>query len=132
MDISNLKITPTDPKAEEEGVWTDYRGVKLKIARLNNPKFQRAFKKFTRPYQKEMRKGTLDNDISKEILAKAMAEGLLVDWKDFVVDDQEIPYSRDAATSLLINDTDCADFVHEFASDLDNFITEAEDDLEKE
>ena len=127
-----LKITPVDKTAEEDGVWADYRGVKLKIARANNERYTREFRRLTRPYQKQIAKNKLDPDLAKEILAKAAAKGLLRDWKDFYINGEKVPFSLENATQLLLNDEDCLDFVTEFAQDMDNYVVEEMEELAKE
>ena len=123
-----LKITPI-AKTAEEGAWANYRGVKLLIARANNPKFKTTFRRLTKPYKKEMENETLDEKTSGDLLAQAFAEAILLDWKDFVINGKEIEYNKENAADLLINDPDCLQFVTDYANDIDNYLTVDEDEL---
>lgn len=128
----DFKITPVDQEAEQEGVWTEYLGVELLIARITNDVYKRAFRRLSKPHQKKIDNRTIDDKTTKDILAKSVAKGLLRDWKGFVIDGKEIPYSYENAVQLLKNDPDCLDFVMEFAQDLDNYIVEQQEETKKE
>lgn len=125
----DLKITPVDKNAEQEGVWRTYRGVDLLIARGNNIAFKSAFRKLTKPFQREIERNIISERDSENILAEALADGVLLDWKNFVINNKEVPYTKQNAKQLLINDPDCRDFVQEVANDLDNYIIEQKQDL---
>ena len=119
-----LMITPIDKDAEQNGAWINYRGVALLIARANNTKFKAAFRRVTKQYEDL---SNLPEEKSSELLAEALAEGILLGWKGFKIYDdnnveKEVEYSRVNAKNLLINDTDCRDFVTEFSNEIENFI----------
>jgi hypothetical protein len=116
-----LRITPIAETAEQ-GARTNYRGVDLLIARANNSKFKAAFRRLSKPYKKQIDNETLDEATSEDILAGALAEGILVDWKNFVVNGEQIPYTLDNAKELLKNDPDLVDFVTAFSKDIDNYL----------
>ncbi len=114
-----LMITPIDKNAEENGVWTKYRDVDLLIARGNNTKFKSAFRRVTQSYDDLT---NLPEEKSAELLADALSEGVLLGWKGFIVNGNEIEYSKINAKNLLVNDVDCREFVTDFANEIDNFI----------
>lgn len=122
--MQNLRITPLDDGKVSEGTWTKYRGVSLKIARAGNDDFNRVFNALCKPYKRSIDKDTLDKDTMKEILCESLAKGILLDWKDLVINGEDIEYSTKNAQSLLNNDVDCRDFVQEFSRDIDNYIKE--------
>lgn len=119
----SLRITPVNEDKQESGTWVNYRGVDLLIARSNNDKFGRAFRRLMKPYKKDFEKDRLDIEVSQKILASALAEGVLLGWKNFVVEGKEVQYSKENAIELLIVDRDCRDFVSDFANDLENFLS---------
>jgi len=121
-DLKSLKITPVDAQAARDGTWTKYRGVDLKIARAGNEKFAKTFMRLSRPHRKDIQQDTIDNKIAADIMCEALADGILVGWKNFVINDEEIEFNKENAFSLLKNDEDCRKFVQEFAQDLNNFI----------
>lgn len=125
-----FKITPTDSAKEVEGVWADYYHVQLLIARANNNVFKTEFLRLQRPYKREIKNDSLSERQSLDILCKALAKGVLLDWKD---SKGKLPeYSQDAGESLLKNDDDCRAFVLEFANDQANYYKEEmEERLEK-
>ena len=118
-----LMITPIDKDAEQNGVWTEYREVKLLIARANNTKFKTAFRRITQQYEDL---SNLPEEKSAELLSEALAEGVLLGWKNFKIYDanieKEVEYSKINAKNLLVNDVDCREFVTDFANQIDNFI----------
>ena len=122
-----LRITPLDESAVVEGRWTVYRGVHLLIARANNTKFISYFKKLTAPYKRDMDAGRLSEEISADILTEAMGKYVLVGWKNFNIGGKEIEYTPENSKSLLLNDSDCRDYVLSFAEDLENFLLEDQD-----
>jgi hypothetical protein len=129
MDIC---ITPINKDAEENGSWGEYMGVGLLIARGNNTNFRRSFRRLTKPHKREIDKGTLSDSESESILCQALAESILVGWKNLKVGGKNIEYSVANAKSLLLNDSDCRDYVQNFADDLDNFIKQDEEEVKGE
>lgn len=88
----------------DEGVWVPYKGdVEFLIARYNNPKFRRRLGYY---YEKNKRlldgKGQEAEKKSNEVMAQAMAEGILLDWKGKIAfQGQTLTYSVANATKLL-------------------------------
>ena len=128
-----LHITPVDHKAQEDGTWAFYRGVRLLIARNNNPRFKASFRRLSKPYERDLEKGTLPEETSEHILCRSMAEGILVGWDEttFVINGEQIEYSIDSAYNLLKNDPDCRDFINEFAGEVSNFLRTEQEELTK-
>lgn len=131
--MTALRITPVDDNKVEEGTWTQYRGVKLRIARANNTKFKRLFTQMMKPYQSRGNPTAINDNISeedmKEILCTAMSKAILMDWDNFSIKGEDIEFSEENAYSLLFLDDDCRDFVHQFANNLENFLKEEEEEI---
>lgn len=125
-----MKITPVDDSKAVEGTWTQYRGVQLKIARAGNEKFQKIFANLTRPYKRQIDKGTLDNDTMRNCICEALGRTILVDWKPFEVDGKTVKYTPENAVSLMEDDPDCREFVQEFANEVDNYLNEEAEEVE--
>jgi hypothetical protein len=107
---------------ERNGTWTEYEGSKFLIAHVNNPDFQRAFTRLQLPHKRKVDKGTLDAKISLDIQAKALAIGVVLDWKDVTNNAGEnVPYSRDAAENVIRRNGEFREFISEFAMDVGNF-----------
>ncbi len=101
FEINNLK---TNKDMETEGVWIDEEGgLRLKIARLNNPNYKRAIARGSKPYRKQIANGAIDKigDKMEEVVRKAYAKHILLDWKNLVEDGIELEYSEAEAYRLL-------------------------------
>jgi hypothetical protein len=121
-DADNSKV--------DDGIWKEYRGSKFLIAHLSNMKFQRALAKHQQPYRKKLENGTMDPKTQRQVLGLAMAEGLLLDWKDVVAkDNSPTPYSKEAALTALIKSADLRDFVTEVAGNMSLFIDEEDGEV---
>lgn len=82
----------TDSVLENEGVWLDYETpFRVKVARINNNKFQEFFIKSD---------GSVDapGDVNADEMKQAVSQTVLLDW-EFMLDDddREVPYSSDEA-----------------------------------
>lgn len=114
----------------DTGVWTEFAGAKFKIAHISNMKFQRTVARLQQPHRKKIDNGTLDPKINKEIMCKAMAEGLLMDWRDVVDADQRpVEYTSEFGFKALMNNLELRDFVSDFAMNLQNYRDEEVEDL---
>ena len=126
-----LQITPIDHVKEEDGAWGSYLGVPLLIARANNDKFKKVFRRLSKPHKRQIDKGTIDDVTAKDIMVKSVAAGILNGWdKNYMP--EKVEYSEINAISLLHNDQDCMDYVQEFSADLDNYIKEEIEEVVKE
>lgn len=103
------------------GSWAEFQGGKFLIAHTSNISFQREFQRLQHPYRKQINRGTLDPKISNEIMCKAMAHSLLLDWNNVNSDNQPLPYSKDAAYAVLLQNEELREFVQEYSLNLDNF-----------
>ena len=87
------KITPTSTDLENNGKWTEYYGVKVLIARSNNMKYKKAFRRLTKPY-KRTGIDKLSDEQADVVLASSIAEGILLDWKGYTNENgEEVDYS---------------------------------------
>ncbi len=120
----NLTITPVDKKSELDGAWGSYRGVDLLIARANNTHFRKVFRRLSKPFSREIEKGSISEDDSENILCGAMADAILVSWENFEMSGATVEYTKDNAKALLVNDPDCRKYVQEFSEDIDNYLKE--------
>lgn len=124
VDNSNQK--------QSEGVWTSFGDSEFKVGASSSTKFQRFLNRLQAPHRKKIEKGTLDPKISKEILCKAMAGGLLIDWKDVVdANKKPVDFSIDMAERALLNNDDLREYLLDFAQDQENYRTEEAQELGK-
>ncbi len=117
----------------DQGAWVDYQNSKFLIAHMSNLKFQRALARLQQPYRRKIESGTMDPEVSKNLICRAMAEGILLDWKDVRSSSGEVnvPYTVEAGYTALFRNPEFRDFVSDFAMNLSNFRSEAVDSLGK-
>ena len=119
-------------KVTDEGVWKEYSGAELKIARAGSVEFMRAKEKLERPYRKKIEKGALSIDVSRELNLKALAQTILVDWKGVEDEDgKAVPYSEEIGIQAMSDDPDMLEFVMDVALDNENFSIAREKTLAK-
>jgi len=122
-----LQITPIDSSKTDDGAWTTYRGVKLKVARSGNDAFAKKFTRLVKPIQNDIDTKSASDEILEKTLSDALAGTVLVDWKPFKNGGEMVKYSDENAADLLYNDRDCRKFVQDFANDIDNFLRTEEE-----
>jgi|DEB0MinimDraft_3_1074331.scaffolds.fasta_scaffold105072_2 hypothetical protein len=131
MDLNSFK---TDRQSSEEGVWVDMgEGCSLLIARKGNNKFAKKIQALIKPYQRQIEMNSMPEDKANELLAEAMAYGILLDWKGLKLDGKEVKYSQTKAKELL-NDPDLRDFrnaVDALSDDREKFRKESIEAAEK-
>jgi len=131
------KFTKTSSQKEIEGVWTDYEGSSLLIARSDgaNQNYDNVLQRLMKPYKSKMERGkSVSNEVAKKVMTRVTAEAILLDWNkeghdgEMILDDDDSPaeYSIKNATELLTKDKDMRKFVDDFAGDIDNFLNEVE------
>jgi len=121
-----------DLSSLESGVWEEYQGSKFLIAHISNSKFQRALSRYQLPHRRKIADGTLDPEKNKEIVARAMSEGVLLGWENVVDSNkQEVKYTPQLAYSALMRDPEFRDFVSEFAMAMSNFKSTEVDEVGK-
>ena len=98
-----------------DGVWVNILGGEFKIARAGNPEYEQAledsgYRKMEDPTEKQ------------RALYKAIARGVLKDWRDVEDDNgQAIPFSVDNAVDVLLDNPDLVGRLLNEANDLSNW-----------
>ena len=130
MDLK--KEFATDESLEEEGVWQDFGDdLKCKIARMGNKNYQKEFQKLSKPYKKQIRRGTLNDAKAEEILIKTMAKAILLGWEGLEEDGNPVPYSEKNAIHILTEYKDFRDLIGDYADDLEAYKIEEDEEAEK-
>lgn len=120
----------TDLTLEEEGVWVDIgEGAKVKVARIGNPKYRARLRELQKPYRRQIRLDTLPEDLNDEIVIRAIADTILLDWSG-IEDDKgkAIKYSKDAAFELLKGLRDFRGLIADIALEQQTFRREEEEE----
>ena len=130
-----MKIIPLNDNTAANGEWVDCYGVKILIARADNPKFKSAFLRLTKPHQKAIDEDTLSEEMMEDITVNAMAEGVLLGWEPFQTEmDGEVTtveYSVSNACTLLKEDSDLKDFVFRYSNNIKNYLLSEEDRIKE-
>ena len=123
-----------DVAREEQGVWVEYAaGVEFRIARLNNPAYQKCLRKLLKADGRRFRRRRPTDENAEKLTNRALAQHVLVDWRNLEDEDgSPIPYSVEKALEILSDPQyhDIRDFVVEVATDSDVFAAEEREDAE--
>lgn len=121
--MPSLKNHKFDKEKEIEGVWfVSSDGLRLKIARFNNPNAIRMTRKLALANSRALKRDK-EGDLLSELAIKVHAKHILVDWKDVLEDDEvtPMPYSSKKAEELLIEFPTFLEEVLEFSLREDEF-----------
>jgi hypothetical protein len=122
----------TDPKLEQEGVDIDLGdGAVVTVCRPNNPKFRDYLNKLRKPYERQIQRGTADQDVLDKLTRKAVARHVLIGWKGIEVDGDEVKYSPEKAEELMIQFPDFQEDVLFAANSRETFRAEVAEENEK-
>ena len=119
-------VFPDEPvQSIDDGVWTDYQNIKVKIAYATNVKFMRAKQRLEQPHRRKIESNQMAPADQRKILCQAMGEALLLDWQGVKNrNGEDVPYSKKAAAQALLFDEAFRDFVMSFSVELGNFKAE--------
>ena len=106
--LNNINI---NDDAINNGKWFKLGKTKLKIAHVSSRRFKKAVSEKTK-----------DGVISVNDACKAMAEGVLLDWKSIKhIDGKNVMYTVDMATYALLTNAMLREFVEKISTDFKNF-----------
>lgn len=120
----NLKKTyGYNKKMAQEGVWVDIGdGASIKVAKLGTIAYQNTVQRHARKYQALTRVGRLNAKEMVELTAGALADCILLDWKNILDEnDNPLPYNRENAYKLLVEYEEFRNLVESYANDTDLF-----------
>ena len=102
--MANINSVKTDVAKQNDGTWVDFlMGIRLKIARSRNPKYNELMRKLTENMRIDMREGKFDNTEFNNVLIKVRAETILLDWENIDEDGKSVPYSIAKAIEYFSN-----------------------------
>lgn len=133
--MAKISSVKADPVKAESGVWVDYEaGIRLKIARMNNPAFEAFVRAKQRPKIRGFRANKATDDELNELTREAVARHVLVGWENVEDDDGNlIPYSPEKSLEFLKDPalSDLYQFVVLQASDAAAYRAEATEEAVK-
>lgn len=98
MAVSFDSIFGVDEDAATNGVWVKFGKAKVLIGFMGeaNKNFVKAVETYSKPYKRDLDKGTLSNEEGKELLVNIITHGVVYNWDGF-----EEPYSKEACAREL-------------------------------
>lgn len=107
-----------------EGVdlrFTDNAVITILRAGGSNKKYARVFGRITKPYQRQMNAGTLDEKLSIELHAKVYAESIIVGWSGIKSGGEEVPFTKQNVIDFLISVPEVFTEIRIAAESMDTF-----------
>lgn len=98
------KYFKTNEIFEQQGVWFDIAegvGFKCKPFKAQNPQVKAAFAAHYKPYALQIEKGTLSQEIEREIQIKMFVQSCLVDWRGIEIDGESADFDKKLAVEFL-------------------------------
>lgn len=133
--MAKLKTIKESKRNEAKGVWVEYElGIAFKIAKMGNPKFHAKVRELSAPYIAEIRDGKMPAEKLDEIQREAVAECILVGWRNIEGDDgKALRYSVKRAKEIFADEDlqDIYDFVLTEASKQTNYAIAVGEDSAK-
>lgn len=114
----------TDLKAEEEGVWVPLEdNGRIKVARQGNKRHAQFLTEAMAPYRSILGVpgAKLSDELATKISIEAMAKTILLDWDGIAQDGQELPYSVEAAISILTDAPEFREIVFKASNTFETF-----------
>lgn len=138
MSFDIFELFATNEKLETVGVWHNLNAdgsSRVKVARMDNPKYQQTmqllYSEFAEEIQKEPEAQRLEQgSVTRKIMAKGMAEAILVDWEGISYRGKVLKYTKENAEKVLSH-KDFLELVLRLSSDIANFRLELEEEQTK-
>jgi len=109
MDFEKFR---TDEKLEQEGRWFPVgEGAECKIARTGNPRYKEMLRSKLGVYEQSLQQRLLDDDTADAMLIEVMAKTILLDWKGFEKEGENVPYSVKTAIEQMTEYKEFRNFV---------------------
>ncbi|MCP3684779.1 MAG: hypothetical protein GY861_19090 [bacterium] len=122
----------TDKEKEEKGIWEDFgNGCRVLIARSNNPTYKEYFKRISKPYRKQILRGTLPEEKGDALMIKAMAKAIILDWENLMEDGAKVEYNLKEAIRVLTKYPDFKDAVSEVAQTAEAYKVDLDEEEEE-
>lgn len=92
--------------------------VAVKIARTNNDRYRELLRQKLRPVMQSLTKGFFEGDAGDPILIEVMAKTIVLDWRGFTENGQDLPYSVKKAEEMLTRFKEFRNWVAANADDM--------------
>lgn len=129
MDV--FKTYAVDEAREESGAWMELGDAELLIARGNNPRFTKLFSRLVKQHKRVLDSRNDEADkLAQRLHVQALAETVLLGWKNLQYQGEEITYSPENAIKLLNHKEFYAEVIR-LSDDLESFKIHKDQELEK-
>ena len=113
-----LKDFKTDKDKEKDGVWEELGdGCSVLVARYGNPAMVNAYRRYPRVLRQRLESGQVDDDKSAAVMAKVMADTILLNWKGLKEDGKEVVYSKEECIRILVEYPDIRGMIFEISNE---------------
>lgn len=116
----------TDPDLEKQGIYLEYSGFRVKVARAGgaNKKFLKAVEARTKPFRRAIQTGTADRDQLADQVREAFAETVVLGW--------EVAQGGEWVSGIEQPDGSIAPFTVDAVKDALRALPELYDDLQEQ
>ena len=126
------KAFGVDKAKSEDGTWVDLEeGIRVKIARIGNLKYRKELEKLSRPRRRQIRRGTLSEEVAEQMLTEVMANTVLLDWEGIEENGKRLSYNPANAKRLLTEYPDFREMISDLAGEMETFKQEFDEESEK-
>ena len=114
------KMYTVDEEAALNGKWfTTEAGMRVKVSKLNNPRYKTEVVRLQKPHLARLRSG--DIELAEQITNEAMSLAILIDWENEDEDGNQIPYTSELGLEALIGYPDFREDIASIAVTRTNF-----------
>lgn len=135
MSKSIYDVFETDAGKETDGIVLDYGEMgSIMISRAGgaNKKFAKSLEFRSRPYKRQIDKGTMDNDTAVKLMAEVFADTIVIGWVG--INDREgnpIEFNKENCVKLFIDLPELFADVQDASTSIANFQQEQNEDDSK-
>jgi len=129
MDLNKFAV---DTNKEQDGVWfyfDDKEESGVLVARAGNKKYNKALERIMKPYKHAIQRKTIEDGLAKKLMTEALVEGILLGWKGIELDGKEVPFSKETAFKILMDEKyhDFKETIEGYSQEIAAFQQEAEE-----
>lgn len=108
--MSIYSMYKTSKEKENDGIWVSFglnsknKETRVKLARATrtNAKYSKALERLTKPHKRQKELGTLSPEIENEIVLKAFAEAIVLDWENMEDENlKDMKYTKENVIKVL-------------------------------
>jgi len=129
-EVKGLELSSlfTDPEKENAGVWVTYAsGFEVKIARLNSKKYKEFMLRIGKDRARSFENKTMDPDEADNIMREAIANTILLDWRNMYDKGKPVPFSKELALEIMEKSYDFYKELFHLCQERELFLKDNED-----